>query len=67
MASSKTKRKNGKKKLKRKIKIVGLGMKKSKRKFKQTNQMGVNKKQLAGIVPLEELDLYKAQLATRPK
>ena len=42
-------------------------MKKSKRKFKQTNQMGVNKKQLAGIVPLEELDLYKAQLATRPK
>ena len=70
-------RKRRRKTQKSKIKVIGLGRKKSQKKViglgrKKSQKKGklftnVERKQLAGIVPLETLSLYKAQLATQPK
>ena len=73
--AAKKKQNSKRRKRRRKIvtKMVGYGVKKRRRTRKKqghgrtTNGIAIDRKQLAGVSPLDSLDLYRSQLATAPK
>ena len=73
--AAKKKQNSKRRKRRRKIvtKMVGYGVNKHKQTRKKrghrrtTSNIAINRKQLAGVAPLDSLDLYKSQLATAPK